>query len=156
MLNDDWQKNVKPIKSKKNALNNNVDFKIKIKQKDFTSDCSNKQLKINRGKYFINDTLDLHGYNIEDAYNKLIDFIIKSYKVGNRCILVITGYGNAKNKIGMIRDHLYEWLDNIRIKNIILHYQQAKREDGGRGAFYILLRRNRSISLQDNILIKSI
>ncbi|APR98234.1 Smr/MutS family protein [Wolbachia endosymbiont of Folsomia candida] len=155
-----WQKNVKPLKCGKVTLK--IDHKINIKsvvnkgtfalEENFfnTSNASmqscldyNTKSKIDKGKYFISDRLDLHGYNVEDAYYKLIDFVIKNYQAGNRCLLVITGYGNVTNKTGAIKNNLYKWLNDTKIQHMVLYHQQATKEHGGKGAFYVLLRRNR-------------
>lgn len=153
----DWQKNVKPLECGKVTLK--IDHKINIKpvisKGAFTLQENllntnyppcldyNTKSKIDKGKYFISDRLDLHGYNIEDAYYKLIDFVVKNYQAGNRCLLVITGYGSATNKAGTIRNNLYKWLSDIKIQHMVLYHQQARKEHGGKGAFYVLLRRNR-------------
>ena len=43
-------------------------------------------------------TIDLHGYNLEDANNKIKDFIKKSYIEGVNKIIIITGKGSrSKN-----------------------------------------------------------
>ncbi|MDR2831665.1 MAG: Smr/MutS family protein [Rickettsiales bacterium] len=156
----DWQKNVKPMECGKVTLK--VDHKINIKSmvnKDtfdlrenflntnnvslsFCLDYSTKS-KIDRGKYFISDKLDLHGYNVEDAYCKLIDFIIKNYQAGNRCLLIITGHGNATDKTDTIKNNLNKWLNDTKIQHIVLYHQQATKEHGSKGAFYVLLRRLR-------------
>lgn len=156
----DWQKNVKPIECGKVTLK--VDHKVNIKsmidksisglQENFlntdngdSSFCLdyNTKLKIDRGKYFISDKLDLHGYSIDNAYCKLIDFIIKNYQAGNRCLLVITGHGNSTDKIETIKNSLNKWLNDTKVRNMILYYQQAIKKHGGKGAFYVLLRRNK-------------
>ncbi|MCM1000895.1 MAG: Smr/MutS family protein [Wolbachia endosymbiont of Melophagus ovinus] len=156
----DWQKNVKPIKSEKVTLK--VDHKVNIKSvadkgtfnlRENFLDANNVSLsfcldyntksKVDRGKYSISDKLDLHGYNIEDAYCKLIDFIIKNYRAGNRCLLIITGHGSATGKTDTIKNNLNKWLNDTKIQHMILYYQQATKKHGGKGAFYVLLRRNR-------------
>jgi DNA-nicking Smr family endonuclease len=91
--------------------------------------------KVDRGKYFISDKLDLHGYSIEDAYCKLIDFIIKNYRAGNRCLLVITGYGSATNKTDTIKNNLNKWLNDTKIQHMVLYYQQATKNMVVKGLF---------------------
>ncbi|QKX02185.1 Smr/MutS family protein [Wolbachia endosymbiont of Dirofilaria (Dirofilaria) immitis] len=161
-----WQKNVKPIKSEKITLK--VDHKVDIKsvidkgtfylQENFLNTnignlpfCLdyNTKSKVDRGKCFISDKLDLHGYSIEDAYCKLVDFIIKNYQAGNRCLLVITGQSSTVGKTGVIKSNLSKWLNDTKIQHIVLYYQQAIKKHGGRGAFYVLLRRNKNLSLVD-------
>ncbi|MDM8335117.1 Smr/MutS family protein [Wolbachia pipientis] len=156
----DWQKNVKPIKCGRVTLK--VDHEVGIKsvgdkctfdlRENFLSTNSvslsfcldyNTKSKVDRGKYFISDKLDLHGYNIEDAYHKLIDFITRNYRAGNRCLLVITGQGNAISKTGTIKNNLNKWLNDIKVQHMILYHQQATKKHGYKGAFYVLLRRNK-------------
>lgn len=105
----------------------------------------NTKLKVDKGKYCIDDRLDLHGYNTESAYHKLTDFIMKNYHKGNRCLLVITGYGNSINSSGAIKNNLHKWLGDTKIHHVILYFQQATNAHGGKGAFYILLRRNKNL-----------
>jgi len=104
----------------------------------------NTKLKVDRGQYFIGAKLDLHGCNIDDAYYKLMDFIIKNYQIGNRCLLVITGHGNSTNKVGAIKNNLHTWLNDTKIYHMVLYFQQATKKHGGKGAFYVLLRRNKN------------
>ncbi|NSM57095.1 DNA mismatch repair protein MutS [Wolbachia endosymbiont of Atemnus politus] len=157
-----WQKNVKPIKCEKVTLK--ADHKVNVKsianrgtsdlQKNFLNTNNgnlsfcldyNTKLKVDRGKYFISDKLDLHGYNIEDAYCKLIDFIIKNYRVGSRCLLIITGHGSATGKIDTIKNNLNNWLNDTKIQHMVLYHQQATKKHGGKGAFYVLLRKNKDL-----------
>ncbi|QOD38705.1 Smr/MutS family protein [Candidatus Wolbachia massiliensis] len=159
-----WQKNVKPIECGKVTLK--VDHKVSVKstvakgtsdlQEKFpnTNNCGlsfcldyNTKSKVDRGEYFISDKLDLHGYSAEDAYCKLIDFIIKNYRLRNRCLLIITGHGSATGKAGTIRSDLNKWLNDTKIQHMILYCQQATKKHGGKGAFYVLLRRNKDLGL---------
>ncbi len=160
----DWKKNVKPIECGKVTLK--IDHKVGTKSivNKGTSDLQEKFLstnnislsfcldyntksKVNKGKYFISDRLDLHGYNIEDAYCKLIDFIIKNYKTESRGLLIITGQGNGTGKADTIKNNLSKWLNDTKIRHMILYYQQATKKHGGKGAFYVLLRRNKNFVL---------
>ena len=161
----DWQKNVKPIKC--DRIITKADHKINIKplghrkhlcpftstenllgSYDLSSSYSidyNTKSKVDKGKYLISDRLDLHGYSVDDSYYKLIDFITKNYQAGNRCVLVITGYGSTINEAETIKGNLHKWLNDINIKHMILYWQQAKEKHGGKGAFYVLLRRKKDV-----------
>ncbi|MDN5247590.1 MAG: Smr/MutS family protein [Wolbachia endosymbiont of Tyrophagus putrescentiae] len=149
---DDWQKNVKPIKEKKVIFS--TDHKINLQPAnsdrcDYSSAFSESpfcliKLKVDSGKYLISGKLDLHGYSIESAYHTFVNFIVRNYQIGNRCLLVITGYGNKMNKMETIKSNLPKWLVDIRIRNLVLYHQQATEKHGGKGAFYILLRKNRN------------
>ncbi|WP_246209718.1 Smr/MutS family protein [Wolbachia endosymbiont of Atemnus politus] len=123
-----WQKNVRPIKCKKVTLK--VDHKVNVRsiadkgtynlQENFlyTNNGNllfcldyNTKSKVDRGKYSISDKLDLHDYNIEYASYRLMDFIIKNYRAGNRCLLIITGHGSATCKTDTIKNNLKQWLN---------------------------------------------
>lgn len=137
----------------------NVDYQMNLnkcnhsffsqKSSPYTSlSCSldhNTKLKVDRGEYFIDAKLDLHGCHIDDAYYKLVNFIIKNYQIGNRCLLVITGHGNSTNKVGAIKNNLHKWLNDTKIYYMVLYFQQATKKHGGKGAFYVLLRRNKNL-----------
>jgi DNA-nicking Smr family endonuclease len=154
----DWQKNVKPIKCGKINLDTNHKINLKPIKNDYplilkddffntgVSSCLdyNTKSKVDRGKYFISDRLDLHGYNVDDAYYKLMDFVVRNYQTGGRCLLVITGYGSATNKTETIKNSLYKWLNDAKIRHMILYHQQATKEHGGKGASYVLLRRHKN------------
>ncbi|NUY39711.1 DNA mismatch repair protein MutS [Wolbachia endosymbiont of Litomosoides brasiliensis] len=160
----DWKKNVRPIKCGRVALK--VDHKVDVKsmvnkgtfdlQEKFLSTNNislsfcldyNTKSKVDKGKYFISDRLDLHGYNIEGAYCKLIDFIIKNYQAGSRCLLVITGQSNATGKEDTIKSNLNRWLSDTKVRHMILYSQRATEKHGSKGAFYVLLRRNKNFVL---------
>ena len=98
--------------------------------------------KMDRGKYGIDSVLDLHGLRLSDAFNALQSFIKNSAVCGHRMLLIITGHGNNSGG-GVIRQSLADWLNNYDIKPLILRFSQARPKDGGEGAFYVLLRRQR-------------
>ena len=71
-------------------------------------------------------------------------------RVPKRCVLIITGKGlRDDNKpwyetTGVINQALIGWLNNPEIRPFILSVAQAKQSDGGSGAYYILLKRQRN------------
>lgn len=99
--------------------------------------------RLSRGKMAIEGTLDLHGMNQQEARTALARFIKGSYERGRRCVLVITGKGN-QDKPGVLRERVPEWLNEAPLGELILKTAQAKQQDGGLGAIYVLLRRSRS------------
>ncbi len=96
---------------------------------------------INRGNLKVDAKLDLHGYNLDLAFQKFISFICKNYESENRKLLIVTGKGNPLKNTGVIRRELPLWLNYSDIKNKILYANFASLKDGGDGAFYILLRK---------------
>ena len=97
--------------------------------------------KFRKGQMPIEATLDLHGMTQEQAHQALHEFIQRSYEGRRRCVLVITGKGEDGN--GILKRMTPEWLDGRSVKNLILKTATAQPKDGGSGALYILLRRQR-------------
>jgi DNA-nicking Smr family endonuclease len=93
--------------------------------------------KFQAGKIFIESTLDLHGFSQDQAFDKLKEFVIKSFKQNHRVLLIITG------KSGVLKQEIPRWLSLEPLASMILSLKEAKQKDGGSGALYILLRKNR-------------
>ena len=100
-------------------------------------------------QFKIDAKLDLHGYREKEAFEIVQDFLTSCYIKGMRCLLIITGKGIKKDKDpwyetkGIIKEALPRWLNHPDIRPMVLSVAQAKQEDGGSGAFYILLKRQR-------------
>ena len=81
--------------------------------------------------------------------------IIKSYEENVNKIIVVTGKGlhsqNKKNpyiskNLSILKYSVPEFISkNKRLMNIISEIQEAKIEDGGSGAFYIYLKKNKNL-----------
>lgn len=103
--------------------------------------------RLRRGKMPIEARLDLHGHNVEQAHGALNSFIAVNYRAGRRCLLVITGKGSRQQDgqrvIGVLKSALPGWLADGANRDRVLSYATAQPSDGGGGAMYILLRRQR-------------
>lgn len=95
--------------------------------------------KLSRGKMAIEGRLDLHGLSQEQAHLALTPFILSSQALQKRCVLIITGKGK-----GILRDQLPIWLNQAPLTNLVLKATNAQPKDGGSGAFYVYLRRDRT------------
>ncbi|MFI3242451.1 MAG: Smr/MutS family protein [Alphaproteobacteria bacterium] len=145
---DDWEtliKDIQPLKEKKAAVFSTKKIKLREKtQEEFISTTppngvdGSTMKKFNREKFNIEATLDLHGFNHDQAFNEVINFIKKAYLKQNRCILIITGKGEV------LRKELPRWLENQEIKNLILSVKQPSQSLGGSGAFMLLIKRIRN------------
>ena len=99
-------------------------------------------------------SIDLHGYTLEEANRSIESFITKSYEDGINKLIVVTGKGlhsqNEKNpyvskNLSILKYSVPEFISNNKnLMKIIHETQDAKIEDGGAGAFYILLKKNKS------------
>lgn len=100
--------------------------------------------KLKRGKYPIEARLDLHGSTQEVAYKQLSRFIVDSYGLGRRCVLVVTGKGLREDgSKGVIRTNVPVWLNEPSLRPYVLAFRHAKPTDGGEGALYVLIKRMR-------------
>ena len=115
----------------------------------------NKDNKLNKKSPLKIKSIDLHGYTLDQA-NKFIErFIIKSYEENINKLIVVTGKGlhsqNEKDpyvskELSILKYSVPEFiLKNNNLMNIINEITDAKIEDGGEGAFYIFLKKNKFI-----------
>tara|TARA_R110002094_G_scaffold179713_2_gene158378 strand:+ start:243 stop:833 length:591 start_codon:yes stop_codon:yes gene_type:complete len=103
-----------------------------------------------KGQMEIDGTLDLHGMTADQAQARLMAYIVQSHAVGSRLILVITGKGKHKGYDefrrpinGVLRQSLPDWLRGPTLASKILQVSQAQPRHGGKGAYYVYLRRTR-------------
>ena len=97
------------------------------------------QRRLFRGDVPVDRRLDLHGLTAARAKNRLTQFIETAARDQCRCVLVITGKG-----AGILRGHVPDWLKCQPLSPHILALAEARPHDGGSGALYVLLRRQRS------------
>lgn len=101
--------------------------------------------RFRKGNYPIDGTLDLHGLNRHQAHETLIRFLQKHYDKQSRCVLIVTGKGGRGGKgESVLKTHLPRWLAVETIQPMILAIDKAQPKHGGSGAYYVLLRRQRS------------
>ena len=86
--------------------------------------------------------LDLHGMTAAQAESRLRRFIDSAVLAQHRCVLIITGKG--RDGQGVLRKLVPEWLKTPPLSARILAMAHATRADGGDGAMYVMLRRNRA------------
>ena len=95
------------------------------------------------GAMSIDARLDLHGYTLDKAFEVLKNFIHNQSRRNARCLLVITGKGGLLGR-GVLKAEMPVWMNSGEIRSLVLSYTTAQPKDGGDGAFYILLKRNRT------------
>ena len=99
--------------------------------------------------------IDLHGYSLEDANKTIEKFIISSFSDKISKIIVVTGKGlhsqNEKNPyvskdFSILKYSVPQFINkNKELMKMIIEIKEAKIEDGGEGAFYIFLKKNKFI-----------
>ncbi len=103
-----------------------------------------------KGRKEIDVTLDLHGMTAEQARQRLILSLHQAHARDARLVLVITGKGKRTHidefnrpRSGVLRESLPDWLRSGALSGIVLQVTQAHPKHGGKGAFYVYLRRRR-------------
>ena len=108
-------------------------------------------LRLQRGQLPIEGRLDLHGMTQSEAYRTLDIFLTRAVRDEKRCVLVITGKGTARQdegvmpdrSAGILRAMVPGWLGDATNRERVLAHQPAQPKDGGSGALYVLLKRQR-------------
>lgn len=100
--------------------------------------------KLKAGSFSFENHVDLHGLNADQAYDSLHFFIRESYLQSRRCVLVVTGKGrNSPGGQSVLKREVYDWLSRDPFRRIVLAFCTAQPKDGGSGAIYVLLRKNK-------------
>ena len=99
--------------------------------------------RLRRGQLPIDAEIDLHGHTQEEAHRVLNAFIAGHAAAGRRCVRVITGKGSFREGGGVLKAAVPRWLNESPLHDGILAFSHARRDDGGEGALYVLLRRKR-------------
>ena len=118
----------------------------KLPNKDFKNQ-KNKNLKVR--------SIDLHGYTLDEANKTIEDFINKAFSENINKLIIVTGKGlhseNEKDPyvskdFGILKYSVPEFItNNASLMNMINEITDAKIEDGGAGAFYVFLKKNKII-----------
>ncbi len=115
----------------------------------------NKDFKSSKQKLFKVKSIDLHGYTLEEANKTIEIFIYQSFREKINKLIVVTGKGlhsqNEKDPyvskdLSILKYSVPEFIENNKsLMSIINEIKDASIEDGGSGAFYIFLKKNKSI-----------
>ena len=122
-----------------------ISSKEKIVDKDFKPEIKN-HLKVR--------SIDLHGYTLEQANSATEQFILKAFEEGVNKLIVVTGKGihsdvekdpYVSKDLSILKYSVPEFINNNQnLMKVINDIQDATIEDGGSGAFYVLLKKKRS------------
>jgi DNA-nicking Smr family endonuclease len=101
--------------------------------------------RLRRGDFAWRAHVDLHGMTAAQARDAVEDFVLRSARAGHRCVLVVHGRGlNSKDQMPVLKERMKSWLAKGRIGRHVLAFTSARPVDGGAGALYVLLRRDRT------------
>lgn len=100
--------------------------------------------RLRRGDFAWQSYLDLHGMTADEARPTVDAFLATSVRAGYRCVLIVHGRGhNSKDQTPVLKERLKSWLARGRAGQMVLAFTTARACDGGAGALYVLLRRDR-------------
>ena len=119
-------------------------------EKVFDKDASLSKKNIEN---YLVKTIDLHGFPLSNANKVVYEFINKSFEEYVDKIIVITGKGSrSKNEnnpylskdLSILKYSVPDFIkSNENLMKIIKNISEAKIEDGGSGALYIYLKKNK-------------
>ena len=137
-------------------MNDNISDKDKKDWHKFiisTEKLPNKDFKPQRNKNLNVRSIDLHGYTLDEANKTIEDFINKAFFENVNKLVVVTGKGlhseNEKDpyvskELGILKYSVPEFItNNASLMKMINEITDAKIEDGGSGAIYIYLKKNK-------------
>ena len=135
-------------------MNNDISDKDKKDWEEFLSSdekLPNKDLKFSKKKTLKTRHIDLHGFTLERANITITKFIEDCYQNSVSKIIVVTGKGLHSNvekdpyvskDLSILKYSVPEYIENNEeLMKKIIEIKDAKIEDGGAGAFYILLKK---------------
>ncbi len=100
--------------------------------------------RMRRGEFAMQNHIDLHGMTQVDAHQALTDFILDSVRKGHRSVLVVHGRGlGSPGGRPVLKHAAAEWLSHGAIGAHVLAFTTSRMQDGGAGAMYVLLRREK-------------
>ena len=137
-------------------MNDKISHKDKIDWENFLKSKEklfDKDYKEKNNKVYSTRSIDLHGYTLNEANKTIEKFIKKCFAEQVNKLIVVTGKGihsnNEKNPyvskdLSILKYSVPEFIsNNKRLNEMIYDIQEAKLEDGGSGAFYIYLKKNK-------------
>ncbi|MCW5890642.1 MAG: Smr/MutS family protein [bacterium] len=100
--------------------------------------------RLRRGDFAWQAHLDLHGQTAVEARGAVERFVLQAFRDARRCVLIVHGRGhNSKDHTPVLKEGLKTWLARGVLGKVVLAFASARPSDGGAGALYVLLRRDR-------------
>ena len=107
-------------------------------------------VRLRRGEFAVEAHLDLHGMTQVDSRQALTEFITESVHKGRRTVLVVPGRGlGSPGGRPVLKHATVQWLSHGKLSGYVLWFVTARPTDGGAGALYVLLRRDRRRAVFD-------
>ncbi|MGW8272045.1 MAG: Smr/MutS family protein [Thermodesulfovibrionales bacterium] len=92
----------------------------------------------------VQDTLDLHGMTVDEAFDELRVFLKEAVEKRRSCVKIIHGRGLRSPRGPVLKHNVITWLTRKYRRNVV-SVMTARRCDGGLGAVYVRLRTDKSL-----------
>ena len=93
---------------------------------------------LRRGRWVIQDHLDLHGCNRDEARQRCADFLARAQSRNLRCLRIVHGKGlGSPGREPVLKRLVLGWLTQ---RQEVLAFCQTRAAEGGAGAVAVLLR----------------
>ena len=137
-------------------MNKNISDKDKKDWEDFISNkekLPNKDINYQKKDKTQTKLIDLHGFTLDEANRTIEKLIINYFTKSVSKIVVVTGKGShSKNEsdpyvskdLSILKFSVPEFIQkNKHLMSMITEIKEANIDDGGSGAFYIFLKKNK-------------
>ena len=133
---------------------NKISKKDKKDWEDFISKdekLPNKDLDHIKKNLSKTESIDLHGFSLDEANKEISNFINSCYEEGISKLRIVTGKGLHSNNdkdpyiskdLGILKYSVPDYIrNNLDLMKKIIEIKDAEIGDGGSGAFYIFLKK---------------
>jgi DNA-nicking Smr family endonuclease len=101
--------------------------------------------RLRHGHFAVEARLDLHGMTAAQARPEMDRFVLEAVRAGRRVVLVVHGRGlHSKDHLPVLKERLKAWLTRSALALHVLAFVSAIPSDGGVGALYVLLRKDKT------------
>jgi DNA-nicking Smr family endonuclease len=97
--------------------------------------------RLHQGFFSIQARLDLHGFTVKEAEEKIQAFLWDSLNRGYRCVMIVHGRGLSSPDYPKLKEKARQLLSSGHWGKWIIAFTSARMCDGGTGATYVLLRK---------------
>lgn len=94
--------------------------------------------ELHRGRFAVQDCIDLHGFTLTEAVNALQEFLAEARQRGFRCVKIIHGRGLRSPQGPVLKNAVISFLSS-RYRKHVIGFATARKNDSGLGALYVLL-----------------
>ncbi len=99
--------------------------------------------RLRNGEVKPDSRVDLHGMIESAAQRRVREVVARVHGEGGRCVLIVHGRGRQSAGVPILKEALLEWLAEPPLAPLVMAFASAAGRDGGVGATYVLLRRDR-------------